>query len=463
MVRRIKEDVREIQGGFPERVVRRIPIEDLPEDAPELLLSRLLDEYRGLREERLKNAPARARAAAGLLVVGLQQKLLSSIEAFAISLARHRTTVRKQWERAMSGEAAASGDGDALASARSFASPPDADDERAGAFRRRSRSGGSHTDRSHQRRRRGPGDRGRADGSDPAQGGGPSRPDAGDGVSRPRSPRRQDALLDRVDPRQPVSGPAPLRRASFPGAASWERGRPARNGPKARNPGGVLAEGPRLQRRHINAGPSLHDESPTASPPRWNERRVLVFTENVIGTKRYLREMLEQAIEGTDLADERIETIDGQTVGAKRKEIQRRFNADPASDPLRILLATDAAREGLNFQAHCTDLFHFDLPWNPGRIEQRNGRIDRKLQPAAMVVCHYFVLPQRHGGPRAGCAGEEDRDHQARARQPLQGDRRRHRATPSGRHPPSGCEPPCAGDRSGGSGSGEEARGGRGA
>ena len=139
----------------------------------------------------------------------------------------------------------------------------------------------------------------------------------------------------------------------------------------------------------------MHDEPPTASPPRWNERRVLVFTENVIGTKRYLREMLEQAIEGTDLADERIETIDGQTVGAKRREIQRRFNADPASDPLRILLATDAAREGLNFQAHCTDLFHFDLPWNPGRIEQRNGRIDRKLQPAAMVVCHYFVLPQR--------------------------------------------------------------------
>ena len=132
MVRRVKEDIREIQGGFPERAVRRIPIEDLPEDAPELLLSRLLDEYRGLREERLRNAPASARAAAGLLVVGLQQKLLSSIEAFAISLARHRTTERKQWGRAMAGEAAASGHGNALASALSFASPPDADDERAG-------------------------------------------------------------------------------------------------------------------------------------------------------------------------------------------------------------------------------------------------------------------------------------------------------------------------------------------
>ena len=62
---------------------------------------------------------------------------------------------------------------------------------------------------------------------------------------------------------------------------------------------------------------------------------------------------------------------------------------------MRILIATDAAREGLNLQARCSDMFHFDLPWNPGRIEQRNGRIDRKLQPAAEVNCHYFVLPQR--------------------------------------------------------------------
>jgi len=86
--------------------------------------------------------------------------------------------------------------------------------------------------------------------------------------------------------------------------------------------------------------------------------------------------------------------IDGLTSRARRREIQRCFNTDPAKDPLRILLATDAAREGLTFQAHCTDLFHFDLPWNPGRIEQRNGRIDRKLQRAAEVYC-YFVLPQR--------------------------------------------------------------------
>src|SRR5262249_2021902 len=101
------------------------------------------------------------------------------------------------------------------------------------------------------------------------------------------------------------------------------------------------------------------------------------------------------AIEGTHRWDERIAVIDGLTSSARRHEIQRRFNTDPAHDPLRILIATDAAREGLNFQAHCADLFHFDLPWNPGRIDQRNGRIDRKLQPQPEVRCYYFVLPDR--------------------------------------------------------------------
>src|SRR5262249_40804951 len=60
-----------------------------------------------------------------------------------------------------------------------------------------------------------------------------------------------------------------------------------------------------------------------------------------------------------------------------------------------ILIATDAAREGLNLQAHCWNLFHFDVPWNPSRMEQRNGRIDRKLQEQPEVFCHYFVYKQR--------------------------------------------------------------------
>ena len=353
MVRRIKEDIREVQGGFPEREVRRIAIEDLPEDAPELVLSRLFDEYRGLREERLKNAPARARAAGGLLVVGLQQKLLSSIEAFAISLSRHRVTVRKQWEQAIVDEATAAGPGSVLASARLFASPPDADDERA-----------EYTDDDSEAE----------EAAQIATLNAVAEGEVAGDAQAEAIRRKEEALLDRMQ--EVASAARGLPDAKTRRLIEWIRDHLCPGLPRWGKRSGAAARGDR-------------------TPARWNERRVLIFTENVIGTKRYLREMLEQAIAGSELADERIETIDGQTVGAKRKEIQRRFNADPASDPLRILLATDAAREGLNFQAHCTDLFHFDLPWNPGRIEQRNGRIDRKLQPALKVRCHYFVLPQR--------------------------------------------------------------------
>ena len=73
-------------------------IDGLPPDAPELELSRLLDEYRTAREERHANTCSKVQAAAGLLVVGLQQRLLSSIEAFARSLAVHRRTVGRHWE-----------------------------------------------------------------------------------------------------------------------------------------------------------------------------------------------------------------------------------------------------------------------------------------------------------------------------------------------------------------------------
>ncbi|MBL8743039.1 MAG: DEAD/DEAH box helicase, partial [Myxococcales bacterium] len=126
----------------------------------------------------------------------------------------------------------------------------------------------------------------------------------------------------------------------------------------------------------------------------WSNRRVILFTEWA-DTKRYLMDLLREAIADTDSAEDRIVSFSGGLGDDAREEIQRRFNADPSTEPLRILVATDAAREGINLQAHCADLFHIDLPWNPGRLEQRNGRIDRTLQPEPEVRCHYFVYPER--------------------------------------------------------------------
>ena len=127
---------------------------------------------------------------------------------------------------------------------------------------------------------------------------------------------------------------------------------------------------------------------------QWSDRRVILFTEYG-DTKRYLLDLIEQAIAHTDDAEQRILVFHGGMGDDARDEVQRAFNTPPADHPVRILVATDAAREGVNLQAHCADLFHIDVPWNPARLDQRNGRIDRTLQEADEVRCHYFVYPDR--------------------------------------------------------------------
>jgi SNF2 family DNA or RNA helicase len=123
---------------------------------------------------------------------------------------------------------------------------------------------------------------------------------------------------------------------------------------------------------------------------RWNDRRVILFTEWE-DTRRWLQRRLLEALEDTDRVDERIDVFTGATGTDRREAVKLAFNADP----LRILICTDAAREGINLQTRCHDLIHVDLPWNPSRLEQRNGRVDRKLQPAPEVFCRYFVYAQR--------------------------------------------------------------------
>ena len=358
MVRRLKEDIREVRGGFPKRNVEPLIIDDLPPDAPELVLSALLDEYRTTRERRHENAPNKAKAAAGLLVVGLQQRLLSSIEAFARSLRVHRKTVERQWEKKAGGKVEAEPAGPAELGTRDaarFLTPPNADDER-----------GEWTGEEIEAE-----ENEHIEALTAAAEASRERDAAGDDSAHDTEAAlwaHEQQLLDRMQAAAEASRHLPD--AKIRRLIDWIR-------------------------EHQCPGFPPFGQAPADDLPKWNTRRVLIFTENREGTKRYLKNILEQAIEDTHHAEDRIEVIDGLTSGARRKAVQRRFNADPAKDPLRILIATDAAREGLNFQAHCADLFHFDLPWNPGRIEQRNGRIDRKLQPAAEVNCHYFVLPQR--------------------------------------------------------------------
>lgn len=121
----------------------------------------------------------------------------------------------------------------------------------------------------------------------------------------------------------------------------------------------------------------------------WSDDRLLVFTE-YRHTLNYLQRELEKKGWGP-----RIIVLYGGMGEKQRELVKSRFSADPAADSTRILLATDAASEGLNLQAYCRYLIHHEVPWNPNKMEQRNGRIDRHGQKAPEVYCMHFAYAGR--------------------------------------------------------------------
>jgi len=118
----------------------------------------------------------------------------------------------------------------------------------------------------------------------------------------------------------------------------------------------------------------------------WNGERVLIFTEYV-DTLRFITKWFEKK----GWKEPTVATLSGGSSEDERALIKARFN-DPSSKT-RILVATDAAAEGLNLQHTCRYLIHIEVPWNPMRLEQRNGRLDRHGQQRE-VVAHHFISPQ---------------------------------------------------------------------
>jgi ERCC4-related helicase len=326
MVRRLKADLRRIGESFPERIVKPITLSGLPEDALELRLAKMLSDYGELREKRLKRLPSSEAAHARMIFVGLQQRLLSSVAAFAKTLKVHNKTLQNLIEREAVTNSVAT-------AAKTFTEVADAPD----LFEEATEEEALATIES----------------DDVAATEAASRLGAASTSS--------DELKAELDSVEDM-----LRAAN---SAAWE--------PDARIkwlvdwmrvnmlPGGI-----------------------------WNDRRLILFTEYE-DTRRWLERQLKSAFSDTDRIEERIGIFTGATGVPRREEIKLAFNADPASEPIRVLICTDAAREGINLQTRCYDLIHVDLPWNPSRLEQRNGRIDRKLQPADEVFCRYFRYEQR--------------------------------------------------------------------
>jgi SNF2 family DNA or RNA helicase len=120
---------------------------------------------------------------------------------------------------------------------------------------------------------------------------------------------------------------------------------------------------------------------------KWSNERVIIFTE-YRATQNWLQEVL--SVEGFTDGD-RLLTMYGGMDSEKREEVKAAFQTSPEISPVRILLATDAASEGLDFQNFCSRLIHYEIPWNPNRMEQRNGRVDRHGQKADKVQVFHFV------------------------------------------------------------------------
>ncbi|MEI6819339.1 MAG: helicase-related protein [Verrucomicrobiota bacterium] len=110
------------------------------------------------------------------------------------------------------------------------------------------------------------------------------------------------------------------------------------------------------------------------------QRKMILFTEHK-DTLNYL----ERRIGGVLGSPDAITTIHGSVHRDERRKRQEMFRSDPE---VRILLATDAAGEGVNLQ-NANLMVNYDLPWNPNRLEQRFGRIHRIGQ---QQVCHLWNL-----------------------------------------------------------------------
>ncbi len=127
----------------------------------------------------------------------------------------------------------------------------------------------------------------------------------------------------------------------------------------------------------------------------WNERRVILFTEY-----RTTQQWLQQILAANGFGGERLALIHGGMDREEREKVKAAFQTNPRDAAVRILLATDAASEGIDLQNYCNCLIHIEIPYNPNVMEQRNGRIDRHGQKHDEVLIWH---------PTDGGAANEDR------------------------------------------------------
>ena len=125
--------------------------------------------------------------------------------------------------------------------------------------------------------------------------------------------------------------------------------------------------------------------------PRWSDEKLIIFTEH-----RDTLDYLVRRLEGMGYTGQ-VAQIHGGMDYQEREEQVERFRRSHHEGGCRILVATDAAGEGINLQ-FCWLMVNWDIPWNPARLEQRMGRIHRYGQQHDPVVILNLVAPSTREG-----------------------------------------------------------------
>lgn len=119
--------------------------------------------------------------------------------------------------------------------------------------------------------------------------------------------------------------------------------------------------------------------------PDDTENRLVVFTER-IETLKFLEEHLKRDLK---LKDEQVEILHGGLPDVDQQRIVEDFGRDEA--PVRLLLASDVASEGINLHYLSHRMIHFDVPWSLMVFQQRNGRIDRYGQERTPEIVYLMT------------------------------------------------------------------------
>lgn len=121
----------------------------------------------------------------------------------------------------------------------------------------------------------------------------------------------------------------------------------------------------------------------------WNSQdpadRLVVFSER-IETLHWLQKQLAKDLK---LKDKQLDILHGGMPDTEQQEMVERFGRQ--DDPIRVLLCSDVASEGLNLHYFSHRLVHFDLPWSLMVFQQRNGRVDRYGQKHQPHIVYLFT------------------------------------------------------------------------